>query len=166
MSPLVSLLRAIPTVAVVLMLISILMGIKAHVWLSWIPVALSFVVCFPLFYQSFSDGIRNERRDILDSLKLEGAERKMLSVKEIYLPDSWPYIKISLAQSFGLSFKVSIMAEVLTSSSVGKVGIGTLIVLSRQTNGGIEEIPAYSLIVLLLMALIDIPFYLLKRESK
>ncbi len=148
------------------MLISVLMGMKAHAWLSWIPVALSIVVCFPLYYQAFSSGIENEEGDILDSLRIEGAQRKILTIKEIYLPDSWKYIRMSLAQSFGLSFKVSIMAEVLTSSSVGKIGIGTLIVMSRQSSGGIEEIPAYSLIVLLLMAIIDIPFLILKKKEK
>lgn len=166
LSPLVATMRAIPTAAVVLMLISVLMGMKAHVWLSWIPVALTFVVCFPLFYQAFASGIENEDKNVRDSLSLEGAERKWATIKDVYVPDSWNYIKLSLAQAFGLSFKVSVMSEVLTSSSAGKAGIGTLIVISRQTTGGIEEIPAYALIVLLLMALIDLPFVLGKRKQK
>ena len=165
LSQIISILRAIPTVAVVLMLISILMGMRAHAWLSWIPVALTFVVCFPLYYQAFVSGIENEDKDVRDSLSLEGAEKKWVTIKDVYVPDSWDYVKLSLIQTFGLSFKVSVMAEVLTSSSAGKIGIGTLIVMSRQATGGIEEIPAYALIVLLLMALIDLPFVLIKRRQ-
>lgn len=165
-SPLIGTLRAVPTAAVVLTLISILMGAKAHAWLSWIPVALTFVVAFPLYYQAFSSGIESESPDILDSLSLEGANRKMQTVLAVYLPDSWPFISMSLAQSIGLSFKVSIMAEVLTSTSAGKAGIGTLIVLSRQADGGLEAVPAYSLIVLLLMIALDVPFLFLRRRKK
>ncbi len=73
---------------------------------------------------------------------------------------------MSLAQSLGLSFKVCIMAEVLSATSAGKAGIGTLIVLSRQADGGIQAIPAYSLIVLILMAVLDIPFLILRKKRK
>ena len=166
MKPFVTVLRAVPTVAVVLTLIAVLMGAKAHAWLSWIPVALTFVVSFPLYYEAFRTGIRSEEDDVKDSLRLEGAERKPLSVVEIYLPDSKDYIFLSLAQSVGLSFKVSVMAEVLTSSSAGKMGIGTLIALSRQIDGGLESIPAYCLIVLILMGFIDFPFWIIKVVKK
>ncbi len=155
--PLIAVLRTIPTVAVVLGLVSVLMGAKAHAWLSWIPVALTFVVSFPLYYEAFRTGIRSETDEVKDSLRLEGAERKLLSVMAIYLPDSKDFILLSLSQSIGLSFKVSVMAEVLTSSSAGKLGIGSLIALSRQVDGGLESIPAYCLIVLFLMALLDLP---------
>ena len=160
--PVIGLLRAIPTVAVVLVLVAIIMGGRAHEWLSWVPVALTFVVAFPLFFEAFQSGILSESRDIKDSLSLEGASKSLRSVKEVYLPDSWPFIKMSLAQSVGLGFKVSIMAEVLTNTSSGKIGLGTLIVLSRQTDGGIAEIPAYALIALFLMAIFDLPFFFIK----
>lgn len=158
-------LRAIPTVAIVLVLISVIMGARAHEWLSWVPVALTFVVAFPLYFEAFQSGILNEGRDVRDSLSLEGASRKLLTIRKVYLPDSWPFIRMSLAQSVGLAFKVSIMAEVLTNTSSGQIGLGTLIVLSRQVDGGIEAIPAYALITLLLMALLDLPFFILKAKK-
>ena len=51
--PGIGLLRAIPTVAVVLVLVSVILGGRAHEWLSWVPVALTFVVAFPLFFEAF-----------------------------------------------------------------------------------------------------------------
>jgi NitT/TauT family transport system permease protein len=162
--PGVNVLRAIPTVAVVLVLVSIIMGGRAHEWLSWIPVALTFVVAFPLYFEAFQAGILNEDKDVIDSLSIDGALRKVETIRQVYLPYSWPYIKMSLAQSVGLGFKVSIMAEVLTSTSAGNKGLGTLIVLARQSDGGVEQIPAYALIALLLMALLDLPFFVLKSK--
>ena len=158
-------LRAIPTVAVVLVLISVIMGARAHEWLSWVPVVLTFFVAFPLYFEAFQSGVLNEDKDLKDSLSLEGASKKILTVRKVYLPDSWPFIKMSLAQSVGLGFKVSIMAEVLTNTSSGQIGLGTLIVLSRQVDGGIEAIPAYALITLLLMAILDLPFFVLKAKK-
>ena len=163
--PGVGLLRVIPTVAVVLILVSIIMGGRAHEWLSWVPVALTFVVAFPLFFEAFQSGVLNESKDIRDSLSLEGGLRKLEAVRKVYLPDSWPFIRMSLAQSVGLGFKVSIMAEVLTNTSSGQIGLGTLIVLSRQADGGIAEIPAYALIALLLMFVLDLPFFILKAKK-
>lgn len=163
--PGVALLRTIPTVAVVLVLISVLLGAGAHKWLSWVPVALTFVVAFPLFFEAFQSGLLNEDKDVIDSLAIEGALRSPKAILSVYLPDSWSFIKMSIAQSFGLGFKVSIMAEVLTSTSAGQRGLGTLIVLARQNDGGINQIPAYALIALMMMTLIDLPFALLKEKD-
>lgn len=163
--PGIGVLRAIPTVAVVLVLVSVIMGSRAHEWLSWVPVVLTFVVAFPLYFEAFQSGVLNEDSDVKDSLSLEGASRKILTIRKVYLPDSWPFIKMSLAQSVGLGFKVSIMAEVLTNTSSGQIGLGTLIVLSRQADGGIEAIPAYALIALLLMLILDLPFFVLKAKK-
>lgn len=162
--PMVGAIRTVPTVAVVLVLISVIMGSRAHEWLSWVPVALTFVVAFPLYFEAFQSGILSEGKDVRDSLSLEGALRRFSTVWKVYLPDSWPFIKMSLAQSIGLGFKVSVMAEVLTNTSSGQIGLGTLIVLSRQADGGIEAIPAYALITLLLMAVLDLPFFILKAK--
>ena len=96
---------------------------------------------------------------------MEGASKSLRAVKEVYLPDSWPFIKMSLAQSVGLGFKVSIMAEVLTNSNSGQIGLGTLITLARQADGGISEIPAYALIALFLMFLLDLPFFILRAKK-
>ena len=163
--PVVGALRVIPTVAVVLVLVSIIMGSRAHEWLSWVPVALTFVVAFPLYFEAFQSGILNEDRDVKDSLSIEGGLKKLETVRKVYLPDSWPFIRMSLAQSIGLGFKVSIMAEVLTNTSSGHMGLGTLIVMSRQADGGIQQIPAYALIALLLMAILDLPFFILKAKK-
>ncbi len=157
-------LRATPTVAIVLILVSAIMGGRNHELLSWVPVALTFCVAFPLFFEAFQSGLLDENQDIKDSLSLEGASRKFITVRKVYLPDSWPFIKMSIAQSVGLGFKVSIMAEVLTNTSAGHIGLGTLIVLSRQADGGIEQIPAYALIALTLMAVLDLPFFIMKAK--
>lgn len=54
------------------------------------------------------------------------------------------------------------MAEVLNSSNAASPGIGTMILLSRQT-GDLDGIIAYALISLAVMAVVDIPWLILKR---
>lgn len=156
--------RTIPTVAVVLVAVAVIMGAGAHRFLPWVPVILTFVVAFPLFYEAFASGIEAEPQEEIDALSLEGAKRSLPAIIHVYLPDAWPFIELSLVQSIGMAVKVSIMSEVLTATSAGMSGIGTMIVLSRHNDGGLETIPAYSLIALGLMILIDIPFRIVKRK--
>lgn len=165
LNPLAAVSRTIPTVAVVLVLISIIMGAGQHKWLPWVPVALTFVVAFPLFYESFASGMEAEPQEEIDALSLEGAKRSLQAIIHVYLPDAWPFIELSLVQSIGMAVKVSIMSEVLTATSAGMSGIGTMIILSRHNDGGLETIPAYSLIALGLMIIIDIPFWILKKKK-
>ncbi len=129
----------------------------------YIPSILTFVVAFPLLYEAFAAGIRNEDPYILKSLDLECGSRSPKAIFGVLLPDAWPYIALGLAQSAGMSMKVTIMAEVVTANSATNAGIGTLILLARQQTGGIEEVPAFALISLALMILLDIPLIILKR---
>lgn len=106
-----------------------------------------------------------EPQEEIDALSLEGAKRSLQAIIHVYLPDAWPFIELSLVQSIGMAVKVSIMSEVLTANSAGMSGIGTMIILSRHNDGGLETIPAYSLIALGLMIIIDIPFWILKKKK-
>ncbi|MCI7213273.1 MAG: hypothetical protein MR467_03890, partial [Bacillales bacterium] len=78
--------------------------------------------------------------------------------------DALPFILLGITQSLGLSFKVSIMSEVLTANSISKSGIGSLIVSENQY-GTIENVIAYAVISLLLMAVIDIPLLIVKKKT-
>lgn len=156
--------RVIPTAAVVIILIGIFMGPKTRWFIDYIPCILTFIVALPLIYDSFRKGLDNEESDILDALRLEGSLNNPRIIFEVRYKDALPIIKLGIAQSFGLSFKVSIMSEILIANSSSKIGLGSLIVNEKQ-NGTIENVLAYALIALLIMALIDIPFIVLKRKT-
>lgn len=156
--------RSIPTAAVTIVLLGIFMGPKTRDYLDYIPCILTFIVAFPLIYESFRKGLDNEDKDIMDALRLEGNKGNLEVLFGVRYPDALPFISLGITQSLGLSFKVSIMSEVLTANSISKAGLGSLIVYENQY-GTIENVIAYAVISLILMAIIDIPFIALKHNE-
>ena len=161
--PSIGLFKTIPTVGLVMILFALTLAID-HQLLGWIPIALVIVVAFPLLFEAFKAGIRNESPEIINSIKLDNNIHSLRVIKAILIPDAWPYIRLGMTQSLGLSFKVLIMSEVLTASNQTE-GIGTLISLARTTSydGGLTEVPAYVLIALAIMFIIDIPYIIAKK---
>ncbi|MBP5091110.1 MAG: ABC transporter permease subunit [Bacilli bacterium] len=168
MKPIVAFQRTIPTVAVVLLLLSIILGSGRHGFLNWAPIVLIIFVIFPLLYESFRAGVENIDQGIINALRVEGGERKPNAIAKVLVPEAWPYVKAGIAQTLGLALKTCIMSEVLTASSATKSGIGTLIATARvvDVDGGITKIPAYAILALLLMVIIDMPAVIAKRKEK
>ena len=158
----VGVLRTAPTAAVVIVVAGVMLAKPQHI--DFLPCILCFLVAFPLIYEAFISSIVNEDDYIKMSLELDGGWRKPRNVLAVLIPDGLPYIKLALAQTIGLSFKVTIMSEVLTANSVSHPGLGSQIVLARSF-GEVEEIIAYAAISLLLMVLIDIPFAIMKFKK-
>ena len=155
--------RAVPTAAVVIVLAGAMLAKPTHI--DYLPCILCALVTFPLIYEAFISAIVNEDEYIKMSLDLDGGWRRPMNVVGVLIPDGMPFIKLSIAQTIGLSFKVTIMSEVLTANSVSHLGIGSEIVLARSM-GNVEDIIAYALIALIMMLLIDLPFILLKFKPK
>jgi ABC-type nitrate/sulfonate/bicarbonate transport system permease component len=163
MKPFIIICRSVPTAAIVIILVVLLIGIKG--WPTYIPSFLVFLVAFPLIYQAFEDGIRSEPADEKDALKLDGGDRSVKAIVHVLWPDSQNYILLAIAQSLGLSMKVSVMSEILCDSSNSATGIGILISDARTTLG-MKEIIGYSFIAVILIAIIDIPLQIMKRKLK
>lgn len=163
MKPFVVICRSVPTAAIVIILCVLFIGIRG--WPTYIPCILVFLVAFPLIYQAFFDGIRNEPEDEKDALKLDGGNRSFQAVTHVLWPDSQSYVLLAVAQSLGLSMKVSVMSEILCTSSNTETGIGVLISDSKVWLG-MKEMIAYSLIAVILIAIIDVPLQILKRKLK
>lgn len=156
--------RTIPTAAVTIVLLGIFMGPKTRDYLDYIPCILTFIVAFPLIYESFRNGLDNEETDVIDALRLEAKRTNLRVLFQVRYRDALSFILLGITQSLGLSFKVSIMSEVLTANSISKPGIGSLIVSENQY-GTIENVIAYAVISLLLMAVIDIPLLIVKKKT-
>lgn len=161
----VGLAKVIPTAAVVVVLISVFSGPKNRTWLTFIPSMLVFLVAFPLMYEAFAKGVEELDPSIADALDVDSGRRRFYALRKVYIPNAFPYILLSLVQGLGLSMKVSIMSEALTANGSSAPGIGGLMVLANQM-GDVEDIAAYALLTLLLMLLLDIPFFILKYKSK
>ncbi|MDR2090628.1 MAG: ABC transporter permease subunit [Clostridiales bacterium] len=111
--PFISLCRAMPTMALVLILL-LVFGSKA------VSAAVAFLVVFPLVYENIYAAFESVDKNILvmaDTFKV----KKIRQIKGIYLPAILPYVFSSVIAGFGLNIKVVISAEVfgISTTSVG-----------------------------------------------
>lgn len=113
LSPLVKAMRSIPVASIVIL---VLLWVKSRN----LSLVVSFLVVFPLLYESVLSGMRNT-----DSLLLEAAVNYGIKgyrrLRYIYLPSLFPYLENGIKSSFGLCWKSAMAAEVigLPSHSIG-----------------------------------------------
>jgi len=146
MKPTVTVLRAIPTASLIYLFIA-LAGFRNA------PVLLVIVISFPIIYEGVVAGIRNISKSIKGALLVDGADLLRSNIR-VRLPLAVPYIVVAMANSFSLSFKIEIMAEVITGAS--SAGLGSALLAARANDpSNMVPIFAYSLIALFLILLID-----------
>jgi ABC-type nitrate/sulfonate/bicarbonate transport system permease component len=163
MAPGVALCRTVPTAAVVILLVGIFY--QYNLLSPYIPSFLVFLVAFPLVYEAFRQGINEESQDTKDALALDCGAHSLKALVHVYWPDSISYILLAIVQSLGLSLKVSVMSEILVNSSGANGGLGGLIQNARQFLD-MKSVIAYSLVAVILIGILDIPLFFLKRSLK
>lgn len=153
--PLMTTLKSIPTASLVFLFL-VLVGAKNA------PILLVILISFPILYEAVVGGIENIDKDVIDATKVDGGSfiRRVLTVQ---LPLSLSYILVGISSSFGLSFKIEIMAEILTGDT--RSGLGSAI-LAAQKNDPTNMIPifAYSLIAIIFILIISFVSGLLKKR--
>ncbi|MFR5061646.1 MAG: ABC transporter permease [Christensenellales bacterium] len=113
LSPLVSVCRALPTMAVVLLLV-IWTGPKAA------PVIVALLVVLPTLYASFYEAITGVDKDTVDMARIDGAGKIRLALG-FYLPLAAPGASRSAAGALSLTVKLMVAAEVLANTA-GSLG--------------------------------------------
>lgn len=146
LKPFITSLKAIPTACLVYLFI-VLSGSRIA------PMYIVMLISFPILYESISGGIENVDSSITNALLVDGASYLKRNFR-VYLPLALPYIAVGLASSFSLSFKIEIMAEVITGYT--RLGLGSAI-LAAQRSDPTNMVPvfAYGLIAVILMLIID-----------
>lgn len=113
LSPVVSVCRSLPTMAVTLVF---------AIWLgkAVAPVVVSLLVIMPTAYAGFCEAIEAVDRDMLDMARIDGASNLKLII-EFLLPLCLSSSKDSTAATFSLNIKLMVAAEVLshTARSLG-----------------------------------------------
>jgi NitT/TauT family transport system permease protein len=114
LKPLVTILKTLPVASIIVVILIIFAKSTALY-------VITFLILFPIIYEATKQGVLTIDKQIIDSLKLE-PKRLSILIKAMYLPLSFPYIKTSFLQSFGLGFKVLIMAEFISQAdqSIGR----------------------------------------------
>ena len=153
-TPTISVLKSIPTASLVFLFL-VLVGAKNA------PILMVILISFPILYESISGGIENMDKDVINAMKLDSGSF-IYNIIKIQIPLIIPYVVIGIASSFALSFKIEIMAEILTGST--RNGLGSAI-LASQKNDPTNMVPifAYSLIAIIFSSLITIIFRLVRK---
>ena len=112
-APVISVLRALPTIAVVLILLTWTNSNVASV-------VVTSLVVLPTAYSSLRDALFGVDDDFVRVLKLYGVSQKEL-LKKVYLPNILPNALLAIGSGLSLNLKLMVAAEVIaaTANSLG-----------------------------------------------
>lgn len=118
-----------------------------------VPVFICFLMCYPIIWISFVEGIHQVDRDLLQMAKLFQVKKGYI-IKNIYLPASTPYVITGILSGLGLGWKVTIAAEVLSHPrySIGGMLYDAKIYLES------ELVFAWTIVVIVLSMLFEFIF--------
>lgn len=156
-TPLMTFFKAIPTAALVFLFI-VLIGAQSA------PILVVVLIGIPILYESIIGGLKNSDEEMLEAAEIDGA-KKIKKLFRIQLPLGIPYIIVGMISTFSLSFKIEIMAEVITGYT--KNGLGSLI-KGAQVSDPTDLTPvfAYSLIAVVLMLLVTLAAFAINQKLK
>lgn len=144
LNPLITSLRTLP-VASVIVVILILYGQSFSLYI------ITFLMLFPIIFESTKQGVLNIDSSLIEALRLEEKQIKK-HIFNIYLPLSKPFIKTGLLQSVGIGFKVLVMAEFIAQSPIS---IGQALYLGR-INLDYAQVFAWTIIIIVLVTSIEL----------
>lgn len=154
-TPLMTFLKAAPTATFVFLFFVLVGGKNA-------PIFVVILMTFPILYESIVGGLKSTDPNVLEAAKVDGSG-KLKTLFLIQIPLGIPYIVLGIVSTFGLAFKVEIMAEVLAGITRG--GLGTMISTSKILNPtDLTPMFAYSLMAIILVLLVSILTSVLKGK--
>ena len=107
-APLISFLRALPTLAVLLVLLIWSGAAKA-------PVIVAFLSLFPLLYTAILSALQQTDEELIQMSKVYQVPLRR-QILQLYLPSSAPYVCRESGAALGFSVKLVVSAEVLAST--------------------------------------------------
>lgn len=105
--PFINLIKTMPLITVII-LIFMMFRMK------YASVIATMLVSIPIMYEGILNALKSIDKDMLDDLSTLTNPKSIFSIIHIHIPIIFTYIKTSLAQSFGLGFKVMLMAEYIS----------------------------------------------------
>lgn len=155
LKPTITILKAIPTAALILLFL-VLLGAKNT------PILIVVLICFPILYESVVGGFNNINQEIQDTLRVDSG--KIVSdVFKVKIPLSMPHILVGISSSFALSFKIEIMAEIISGDT--GYGLGTAISYAQSHNpSNMVPVFAYSFLAIVFMLIITLLMNLVKKK--
>ena len=157
LKPLVIVLKSAPTAAFIFLFL-IIVGSK------YASIFIVFLISFPILFESVVGGLNSVSVDINNALKIDSGN-KIKGFFMVKLPLAIPYIIVGLLSSFALSFKISIMAEIIAGDT--NYGLGSAITAYRSMDPtDLTPIFSVTLIAILIILFVDILTLLFKYFFK
>ena len=105
LEPLIRVLTSTPVMAIIIL--ALLWFTKNNV-----PIFVCFLMCYPVAYTNILKGLQEVDKGLLEMSLVFKVKRSYI-LKDLYLPQTRPYIEAALGMIIGLSWKAVIAAEVL-----------------------------------------------------
>lgn len=154
-TPIITFLKAAPTATFVFVFLVLFGGRNAPAW-------VVILMTFPILYESVVSALRSTPQEMLEASKIDGASKFKTLIK-VQIPLGIPFITLGLLSTFGMAFKVEIMAEIITGITKG--GIGTMIKISNLLDGtDLTNMFAYSLLAIILVLIVSIAASIVKSK--
>ena len=154
-TPVITFLKAAPTATFVFIFLVLFGGRNAPAW-------VVILMTFPILYESVVSALRSTPKDMLEASQIDGAS-KFKTLIRVQIPLGIPFITLGLLSTFGMAFKVEIMAEIITGITKG--GIGTMIKISNLLDGtDLTNMFAYSLMAIILVLIVSISSSIVKSK--
>lgn len=158
LAPLVYILKLVPTPCVVYFIIIFFLK-EPNIG----SLIITFLIVFPILYESFVEGLNNIDDSIKLSLRIEGYY-SFKSIFRVLIPQAMPFLLLGCINSIGLGVKVSIMSEILIGTE-SLWGIGRLI-HNYRLNAEYSHMIALTLLIIFIFIIIDIIFSYIKKILK
>lgn len=152
-SPLISIIRALPTIAVVLLLLFWTNSFIA-------PIIVTMLVVLPTSFNSVKDALSGVDEQILQALRLFNVDKKKIFYK-VQLPQITPPMLSAIGAGISLNLKLMVAAEVL-SATVRSIGS---LLNSASYNGEISTMIALVLITVVVGVAIESTFNMLAKRA-
>lgn len=150
-NPFMAIIRAIPTMAIILILIIIISP-------KLTPIIVAGIVICPTLYQAFLSGFKQIDNKLIEMANLYNV-KKINQIKKLYIPLMKPIIIDNSASAYSLNIKLVIAAEALalTRNSIGKL------MQFAKVNLEVERLFALTIIAVMLSYISEAIMSLLKR---
>ena len=156
-NPTIIALKAIPTAAIVFLFL-VMAGLKNA------PIYVVAIIVFPMVYEATVSGYNHIPEEIILASKVD-SNNKIYTNFKIKFPLSFPYIALGLVSSFALSFKIEIMAEVISGSSSYGLGRAIQSAYINSTTGLVPTF-AYSFIAIVVILIVTLIIDIIKKFTK
>lgn len=152
LTPLVAIMRALPTLAVVLIL---------AVWMSpqAVPLVVVLLVTFPVLYSGLLGAFDHVDRGLIEMSKVYGVSKKHMATK-LVIPNVLPGVLPLIGSTLSLSVKLMVAAEIMsdTAHSIGALMKGANIFFNMG------QMFALTLVAVLIAVSAEGVFYLLTKR--